>query len=321
MKKVTLVACMVALTMLFTVAGGFALPNSCGTNTVLPANSGVSPDATDMIIAVAANFNEPLLDFLANYFLPQAASGTTITVCSNSTGAFVTDLNNNPGIYDFFFAANTAANGFGSGFTYAWGIPVLFGYTSGAANNIVDLSSLLITPTGKQQWGVGQYYATVNPVTATYSINTLTTINANMVAVADLVNAPYGQMAETIMNAMTDPTLLNPPAPAIELIQFNTVTNVQNMVGTNIIIGSGTTPTYKISSGFISKSQICPMLDSSQQAPVEPIAYVQFTGNELEQAAALINGGNTTAVDLYDYINDDIPAWNTFIQSYCYGPV
>jgi hypothetical protein len=309
MKKTMFVLCMAIAAMIFTTVSGYALPRSCAmpNYTVLPYGSGANPGNTTLKIAVAEIFYVPLLDFLTNYYFPQAPAGTTITVCSNTTVVLMNDIISNPGIYDFFFAADTSAAGLGLGsFTYAWGIPIFFGYTSGATNliaNVGDLMNGLNNPTA-----LSDTVSVAGIALANYSINAT---NANMVAVAGNINAPPGQVANAIMGA------LGTSNPGVQTIQFNTVINVQDLVGTDVTVTMPPAPptVHSIYSGFAKKAQFC----SGIGVITAPIAYVEFTNSvyALNQTAIQLTSNSD---DLYLYIQGQIAngGWSAFISGYCY---
>jgi len=288
------------------------LPSSCsGDVVVLPATNPPANPATtltDIRIAVAANFYGPVQDYL-NIYLPTV--GKTATVCSNATGTFVSDINAHPAspIYDLFYAAdnriisydpsnsvpvtcNTQPCAITHARLYAWGKPVLFAYRT----TIPDISYLL---NGVPSSANPVYNLTVQtpnlPAIASLSIKTP---NANNVAVAQSPAAPYGVQALAIMSAMS----ANP----------SVVLNTQPDVGAAFdAVGTGST-----NSGFVSKSQICEILDK--------VSYAEFLDYKLTQYVTRFTG-NSVATELYNKVlnyNTALPnglTWNEFLDDHCYG--
>ena len=343
MKKNLMIMCMALFAMLLATTGGFAqlpppLPASCGTYAVLPTGANVAPTATNMRIAVAANFYGPVQNLL-NAYLPTLKQATTATVCSNATGTFEKDINENypTYIYDLFFAADDSVTQYTSAencstsnvpcavdddaFLYANGIPVLFGYVAPSLNsniaNLITDVSYLITQSGSNFQNVLAYSV---PGSANgYQIATPT---ANTVAIADPGVAPYGLKAATILSNMYSVPLPNPlnasNLPQFGSVSLNTATG-QDVGATFNLVGTGST-----FSGFVGKSQICSIL------PI--VAYVQFPNYTLQQYAVQFDTSNNVATALNAYIQQYMmvtpdPAvsalmkWDVFLVNNCYQPL
>ena len=298
--------CVTALVMLFITASSFAVPV-----TVCTPYAGTGP--ITLRLAVAANFAVPAETMVNNFLASDPSYPTTynVWICPNSTGVLVADIDNNPRYFDMFFAANEAAHNLPrvryTAFTYAKGIPIIFGYTPriGIDNPVNNANALIHGLPPATDFEMLPY-----STLSSYSINTTT---AKAVAIADPLVAPYGQAAELIMAALGHPS----PRP-VTLATLNTVTEVQTYVGTDTTI-SGTP--FSIISGFASKAQFCASgyIDPITDVPTG-IAYVAFTNDvyTLDQTAVQLT---RDANDLRAYIRTAMGtnAWNTFLTSKCYG--
>ena len=310
MKNIMLL-CVTALVILLTTTGGLAqsLPGYCY------HYPDTTTGPTPLRIAVAANFEGPAKEMVRDFLASNVSYPTTYTVwiCPNSTGVLFAEIVLHPTVFDMFFAANEAASDIPivgeSAFTYAKGIPIIFGYKPGGAGivNPVNNANALIHGLSPATEFATLPYGNLSG----YSINTAT---ANDVAIADPSVAPYGQAALSIMTALGSPS----PYP-VTIATLNTVTEVQNNVGKNIPIGEPTE--FSIRSGFASKAQFCASdyINPSDGVP-DGIAYVAFTNATymLTQRAVKLtnNAGN-----LESYILGRIKTgtWNTFLTSNCYG--
>jgi len=152
-----------------------------------------------IVLGVAANFAVPLYNYLSTYY-----TGSRAVVCSDSTSALEA-VQDSTAPYAMLFAADTSVDKYTTHFNYAIGDPVLFGYTSGSGKSyyINGLSDLLTTSNSTT-------YPVSSNITASdlsaYSLSTTitspngTTVPSPSLAIAYPTTAPYGAMAENILN-------------------------------------------------------------------------------------------------------------------------
>jgi molybdate transport system substrate-binding protein len=261
--------------------------------TLVPANC----TPVDTRVAVASNFYYPAQDMVAQFQgQGKPGYGTCVQVCHNSTGALLTEINNNLTYYGMFFAANATApeslqsSTGNTAYLYAKGIPVFFGYR----DDVTNVGGLI---TGL---GSGYNYELTTTDLSSYAINTGT---AGSVAVAGTA-APYGVKSHSIINSI-EGTSLPGTIPGW----------VQSPLYDNIDLTFSAVGTGSIKSGFVSKAQICDIYGD--------IAYVQFTSSDyiLNQKAILLDSSNSVASDLNNYVQDEIEndGWDDFLIDHCYG--
>jgi ABC-type molybdate transport system substrate-binding protein len=321
--KVKLFMCMAVLAMLFTAASSFATVTCDYT-----ATKGANPSASSLTIAAAANFYKPVIDLVgtaspASGFLGQA-SVNNITVCivKGATADLRAAIIANPTDYDFFFAANNTATNLPSPtftyspFLYANGVPVLFGFVSAPAPATHPATvTNFITNVGDLITGIGSTdHVTVSKSGAALTaLNYQIDANAQNVATANPSTAPYGLAACKVLGDMGyySSTACPPfPAgtPAWVDASYTDIDNAYQAVG----VGS-------VTSGFVSRTQICQNIADSD------VAYIDFSGYALAQNAVQITAEGD---DLYDYIQDQMDTisgtstlWNVFLNSNCYGTI
>jgi len=289
--------CVSAALLMFVSSNGWAVDTVC---TLVPTDCG-TPDTR---IAVASNFFGPAKQMVANFqAIGKPGNGTCIQVCQNSTGALLTEINNNLSYYGMFFAANSTApeslqsSTGNTAYLYAKGIPVFFGYR----NDVTNVGGLI---TGL---GSGVNFNMTATDLSSYAVNTST---AGNVAVAGIA-APYGLKAQAILNSIES---LNPGLPG-------TIPSwVHSPLYDNIDVTFSAVGTGGIKSGFVSKAQICDIYGD--------VAYVQFTSPDylLNQKAILLDSSDSTnppstvAGKLSKWVKDEIAndGWDDFLIDHCY---
>ena len=289
---------MTVLTFVLMASNSFAA--NCGT----PLVNGQGTLAFN--IAVASNFYGPAQDLIANYFQKsQDGTDTAVTICEDSTGTLVSEIQANSTLYGMFFAADTRAGLFGSDFTYAYGVPVLFSNTAA----ITSVSQLISTAP-----------APINGVsTIDYIVSSADALNiakVAKVAIADPVAAPYGNAACQILKDMGYSAYSSVTCPGVPpsgswptswlASTYPNITQTYNSVIPN---GPNT-------SGFISKAQVCTAIGTTNMKVIE------FTDNKymLNQTAVLLPYASQGAVNLNNYIQSVINTgiWDTFLNNNCY---
>jgi ABC-type molybdate transport system substrate-binding protein len=317
-KKISLILSVAILAVLFTAMSGFAqgVPANC----TYSVSKGTP--ASTIKIAVAANFFEPAKDMVGTAisstgFL-STTNNVTVYICPDSTGVLETAIANNPGLYDSFFAADNSVTNWAASigitnpvFTYAKGMPVLFGYRNTTPYKtwyVSDVTSLVSKIGGSAPAPSGNVATlpdenTPSDTLANYAIADST---ANDVAIADIVNAPYGTQANAILNNMT-------PAgqPDVDRAYFSTVGTAYNAVGTTALDVNGVS--HDVKSGFVSRAQVCDYIKAGGTG----IAYVEFPDYLLNQEAVQLT---PAGLGLYNYIQDEIDDenWNDFLTDHCY---
>ncbi len=288
--------CMSAAIFVSAASSGWAADTVCS---LVPTDCG-TPDTR---IAVASNFYGPAKDMVANFQAPgKPGNGTCIQVCHNSTGALLTEINNNLTYYGMFFAANATApeslqsSTGNTAYLYAKGIPVFFGYR----NDVTNVGGLI---TGL---GSGYNYTLTATDLSSYAVNTG---SAGYVAVAGTA-APYGVKAHAILNSIEGTSLPGTIPGWVHSPLYDNVDLTFQAVGTG-----------SIKSGFVSKAQICDMYND--------VAYVQFTSPDyvLNQKAILLDSSDsanpptTVAGTLSKWVKDEIAndGWDDFLTDHCYG--
>lgn len=291
--------------MLIMVASGFAQfpPNVCS-----ETSGTIGTGGTLLKWGVAANFYQSAQTLAANFVAAYPAY--SVVLCSNNTATLAANIT----LFDYFYGADTTAQSYnalnckssgspsvtpvaGCAFTYAYGLPVLYGWMSAPpsipsiTNLIPDVSGLLVSKTIPPYDFTNVISYNLTPVNKNYDVVPST---GTGIAMAAYPAAPYGQAAQNILSAMGSSA-----APD----QFTTVTDVFNNVGTGIYY-----------SGFLAKAQICQYLPFT--------TYVQFPDYRLNQMAIKVT---TNANDLDTYMRSqitpntaDYTAYVAFLQNNCY---
>jgi hypothetical protein len=314
-KKISLILSVAILAVLFTSMSGFAqgVPANC----TYSVSKG-TPTST-IKIAVAANFFEPAKDMVGTAIsstgLLSTTNNVTVYICPDSTGNLEAAIAADPGhdLYDYLFAADDSVAGWAPAqgipastvYTYAIGQPVLFGYrstTPGKTWYISDVSSLV---SGLSSSLLVDSLPHSGSTLANYSIATST---ANDIAIADIVNAPYGTQADLILNAMASST------PAVARAYFSNVGNAYAAVGLTVNDVSGAS--HNVKSGFVSRSQICSYIKAGGTG----IAYIQFPEYLLDQQAVqLTSAGSVLSTYIQNQMAGGVSnAWDTFLTNNCY---
>jgi ABC-type molybdate transport system substrate-binding protein len=305
---------MTALLVACTAPAGWAAADVC---TIIPSSS----STYDTSIAVASNFYGPAQAMVTNFEATTAGTGKAIRICQNSTTTLETEISNYPTRFSLFFAADNSPYSLYKDyspipFRYAYGVPVLFGYTSNATNLLspANVSALM------SGVGTGSTY-TVSTAPANYgSLYSLQT-SAEPLAMADPSLAPYGKAAQTILTNMTGTTVADGSIPSWVVNPAGSGNLYANISLTFNAVGTTSTTSdipasTAIPSGFVSKAQICSILSD--------VAYVEFTNTAIktDQWAAVLNS-DTVGTALYDYIQAQMSngGWNTFLTAECYGTI
>ena len=308
-KSKVILVCLMAVIFAFAGSGAWATPDCTWSRSV---GSGTYTGK----VAVAANFYATMKDLVQKCQTDGYCPNTNITVCSDSTGNFKTALdadytaNGSFTLYDFFLSADETAAGYNgytgvvdSAYLYAKGTPVLFSYTS----ILTDTTHLVTQASGTDY-------------TITASANGLRnyTINTSAVGTLAIANdqAPYGQKAATIINAMQPSYSASPQCllfgctPAYVHAPYSSVGNAFNGVGTT-----------GVNAGFVSKGQIC---NGSGGVNAATYVYVAFTHSTMKllQKAIQLNSAQA-ATDLQGYINymmtTNTPSlWSAYMADRCY---
>ena len=296
------------LAVLFTATVSFGqVADVCTINPLTsPDVDSTHPATKFAIIGVASNFwgphpelpnppipTSPALSMVNNFLTNTTApvTSTAITICHNATSTLKANYNK----YDFLFLADGTAGSVGSfPFSYARGVPVVFGYDK----DISDVSQLIIAPGGIS----GPSAEISGLISNSYSVAG----NTQYLALADPSLAPYGLATQKILTPMSTGY---PPLTAYPTL-FPNIGLTFEKVGTNP--GQG-----YVTSGFVSKGQICTLQNI--------VTFVEFTNNEytLDQTASVIHTSNLTAMGMYSWIQIQRtgPYWNAFLAGFCYGGV
>ncbi|OPX93239.1 MAG: hypothetical protein A4E58_03108 [Syntrophorhabdus sp. PtaB.Bin006] len=296
--------CMVAAVFVLAALGSWAAPNCNWSRT-----NGDGDYVTTL--AVAANFVPAATDLVTNCQTSGNCNNTTYTVCSDSTGNLMTELNNDYSpdnaftTYGYFFAADATSaeyynghTGTGTAYSYAKGVPVFFAEYN--AGGIHAVGHLLNSQSDEDR--------SLN-IATTASGYTINTADSKYIAVAN-TTAPYGVKSHTIINTMMGTSLPGTiPTAYITSPLYGNIGAVFNAV---------TNDTNK--SGFGAKSQIC----SGSGGVNTTYVYVEFTNGDyiLNQKAIKLNS-STAATRLDDYINTTLgcpsgASWQTFVTNHCY---
>ena len=278
----------------------FALPGTCQATKEIKSSPNVPANfygAKQLKVAVASSFYPAALEFIEVFVA--GTSGTSVAVCSNSTGNFRPEVLS--GEYDVFFAADETARAQFDGwvsnypaFGYAIGIPVFA--ASKAHSGIQDVSGLI---TGGGLSG-GTAKIETNNLNGIYSIASGLRA-ASSVGVADST-APYGQKAHLIINAMEGTNLPDVIPSWVREPMYTTIQNVHNA-----------TRDGAVKAGFTSKGNMCDSLST--------FTYVEFTHEDFApQQTVALTSQNPLARDLYDYIGSRVKngSWSTFLADKCF---
>jgi molybdate transport system substrate-binding protein len=288
--------CIIAAVCLLAAAGGWA--------EMVCTEHGDGDD--EAIIAVAANFVEPVKELVVACQTDNYCPNTKYTICADATKKLQAAIDANYSAYGYFFAADTTAQvysthaGAGTAYQYVKGIPVFFAYYT----DLVGVNNLV---TGLPSTDRAYNYS--NTVSTAYPINTY---DAQMIAVAGTA-APYGVAAHTLINGMMGTSLPGTIPGYVVNPLYGTVTNVFDAVTTDAA-----------KSGFLSKSQIC---SPSGGVDTDTYVYVEFTHNDytLQQYAIPLDTANSAVTALHSYVMTTLayPAgsgWVNFATNHCYGP-
>ena len=315
-KSKVISLCIMTVLFAFAVSGSWAItctyvPNGCGT-----------PDA---VLAVASNFDGPAHDLVAAFQVTgQPGAGTCVEICQDATATLLTAINNNPGVYDIFFAANATApvslqNGTGNtAFSYARGVPVLYAPYDQSA--MPDVGHLIVDLGETTSYTISANTSTT-PAIGSYTLNIT---DATYLALADPSLAPYGKAGFVILNDMGELTYPPVPSPLPTTWMYSTLFGNIDDTLTNINAGTG-----GIKAGFVSKAQICEQIYPYEDGTA---VYVQFTNSTytLDQKAILLDSSDsanpptTTAGKLRKYILDKITAdtwYSGFLVPHCYNNI
>jgi len=266
-------------------------------------------------LAIASNFYVPAQTMAQNFINASSGTVTAVLVCMNSTAHLSAEITSgtqlppellpDPGFprYDYFFAANSStpislqSSTGTTAFLYANGIPIL--YSSTTLNpSVATVGDLIV--------GLGS--ATNASISGTslsqYQINS----RAQLVGVADPLQAPYGVAAQSITTAMGYVWSGNtPPTPPVLPSLFANIDLTFASVGTTV---NG----QFVGAAFAAKSQICASLGSVQ--------YVQFPSFQTVQwAIQLTTGPVTTRFDTYLHQQINTGNWNVFLAQNCYSAI
>ena len=291
---------MTVLAVMFTALAGFGqAPDVCKTLYSPDVDLEHGPLPTNFaVVGVASNFwgldgsdtapiaTSPALTMVNDYLSIKTLTATT--VCHNATATLKANASN----YDSLFLADDTAYTVGSfPFSYARGIPVIFGYQTDTpdVNNLIASKAVIS----------GTQHTIANANLASYGISS----NTEYLALANPTLAPYGAAAEDIITAMG----ISYPPPTAYPTLFSNIALTFSAVGTNPGLGY-------VKAGFVSKAQICSITNE--------VTYVEFINPvfTLDQTASVVNTSNTVAVDLYFYIQAQISSedWPTFLTNFCY---
>jgi molybdate transport system substrate-binding protein len=305
-------------------ASSMAAPTQC---TVVDG-SGNRPSILppDLTIAVASNFYGPAQD-LSEMFINSgpSVSVSAVRVCQNSTGTLDQEIRGTLtppfGPYSLFLAANqstpTALAGTAfvpsgaTAFQYANGIPVLFTTSSSVATDVHTFIPTLPAGVGPQA------YTITSAVSSSLAISTSA---VQPLAVANPALAPYGDATFKILSAMSLVSYTaTPPTPPSPLPSW-----MHSPLYDNIDLTFSSVPSPN-PAGFVSKSQICPLIKSFNPS----LVYIGFEGYPVAQSGILIDSGDSTqnsiAAALRGYISTlqttstgTGNAWGDFLVDHCY---
>jgi len=303
-RRSSLVLCMAALVMLFTVAGNLAaqVPGVCTSSATVNNVANTTP----LNIAVAANFFTSSVDMATNFTSTAPGNTYTVNICSNSTGNLEGQINKAPGLFDIIFAADTMANWSprpaGTPSPYAIGIPTIatLKTLTGLNGNVQNLVPGANT-SAPNSLLAGELSTQAVPFN---TVGSIAYPSSSSIAIANPAVAPFGVAAQLILGDMQSaaPTQL---FPNVELAYD--------------AVFSSVSPNPTNPSGFVAKSQVCANTNA---------AYVAFTYStylrsqyylKLTSAAddlvSYINGQMTTAGATYD------TAWDDFLVAHFYNPL